>query len=231
MLNDSAFDMKAKYNVEVVVMRIACLHTVESNVAVFDAARPSGVALSHTVRPDLLRAAEQAGGLTPEIQTRTAAALLELAAGADAVLLTCSTVGPGAAEAAARASVPILRVDAALAEAAVRDGGKVVVLCAVETTLGPSKALFEAAARGRAVTLDVRLVAGAWAEFKAGNVEAYNRIVADAADAAYAEGADVVALAQASMAGAARLASNGRPLASPDVGIAQAAAGGRAAAE
>ena len=34
-------------------MKIACLHTAESNVAVFEAARPEGVSLSHAVRPDL----------------------------------------------------------------------------------------------------------------------------------------------------------------------------------
>ncbi len=52
-------------------MRIACLHTAESNVAIFEAARPDGVRLRHAVRPDLLAAAE-AEGLTPEIAAATA---------------------------------------------------------------------------------------------------------------------------------------------------------------
>ena len=37
-------------------MKIACLHTAESNAAIFEAARPDGVRLSHAVRPDLLTA-------------------------------------------------------------------------------------------------------------------------------------------------------------------------------
>ena len=48
---------------------MACLHTAQSNVAVFEAACPDGVQLSHAVRPDLLAAAE-AGGLTPAIAAR-----------------------------------------------------------------------------------------------------------------------------------------------------------------
>lgn len=86
-------------------MRIACLHTAASNAAVFDAACPAGVRLTHAVRPDLLAAAEAAGGLTPEIAAATAEALRGLEG--DAVLLTCSTLGPAAGGA--------LRADAALA--------------------------------------------------------------------------------------------------------------------
>lgn len=41
-------------------MIVACLHTAESNVAVFEAARPEAVTLSHAVRTDLLAAAERA---------------------------------------------------------------------------------------------------------------------------------------------------------------------------
>ena len=200
---------------------IACLHTAATNVAVFDAACPPGARLLHTVDEALLKDAEAAGGLTDAIAGRTARALEALAVpGVDAVLLTCSTVGPGAA--LARAAVPVLRVDAALAEAATRGGGVVVVLCAVETTLGPTRAVFEEPAARYGATLDVRLVPGAWAAFRGGDVAGYHRIVAEAADAAHAEGARAVALAQASMAGAAALAKGPKPLASPAVGLAAA---------
>jgi hypothetical protein len=200
---------------------IACLHTAAGNLAVFDAACPPGVTLTHTLREDLLKDAEAAGGLTCEIAARTAAALEALATpGVDAVLLTCSTVGPGAAQ--AKAPVPVLRVDAALAETATKDGGKVVVLCAVETTVEPTRAIFAEAAARHGATLDVRLVPGAWAAFRAGDPAGYHRIVAEAAEAAFAEGAAQVALAQASMTGAVALTRGRRPLASPPVGLAAA---------
>lgn len=202
---------------------IACLHTAPGNIAVFDAACPPGAALTHTLREDLLQDAEEAGGLTEAIAARTAAALQALATpGVDAVLLTCSTVGPGAA--LARAAIPVLRVDAALAETATRGGGKVVVLCAVETTVEPTRAIFaEAAARSGAI-VDVRLVPVAWAAFRGGDPARYHAILAAAADAAFAEGAAEVALAQASMSGAVALAKGRKPLASPPVGLAAALA-------
>ena len=215
--------------------RIACLHTVASNVPVFDAALRdlalAGVELTHTVRADLLAAAEKSGGMTPAIAQQTGDALRALCADADAVLLTCSTVGPAAEEVAPTVSVPMLRVDAALAREAVRNGGKVVVLCAVETTVEPTRRLFEKAAQATGATIEMRLVPDAWDAFKGGDPDRYFSIIARAADAAGGDGVACVALAQASMAGAARLSSAGRPpLNSPAVGLkaaAEAAAAGR----
>ena len=202
---------------------IACLHTSAGNIAVFDAACPPGAALTHTLRADLLQDAEEAGGLTGAIAQRTAAALQALATpSVDAVLLTCSTVGPGAA--LVRAAIPVLRVDAALAETATKGGGRVVVLCAVETTVGPTRDIFAEAAARHSASLDVRLVPGAWAAYRAGDPARYHAIIAAASDAAFAEGAAQVALAQASMSGAVALAKGRKPLASPPVGLAAALA-------
>lgn len=174
----------------------------------------SSANLRHTVRADLLRAAEEAGGLTEDITQQTAAVLSALAAKADAVLLTCSTLGPSVVRAGLGTAVPILRVDAALAEKAAATGGKLVVLCAVETTVAPTTALFADAARRSGAVLEVRLVEGAWALFKAGSRDGYLAAIAQAAEAAY------VALAQASMAGAADHVRNGpRPLSSPAAGL------------
>ena len=209
------------------VVNITCLHTAESNVAVFDAAAhalgiPKGV-LRHEVRAELLAAAEAAGRLTPEIVQATASALLELCDDADAVVLTCSTLGPAIAAIEGAARVPVLRVDGALAEKAASVGGKVIALCAVETTIRPTTALFAEAARRSGASVEVRLVPGAWALFKAGDNDGYLTAIANAADAAYDEGASIVALAQASMAGAAGLVKKGpKPMSSPTAGLAAA---------
>jgi len=199
-------------------MRIACLHTVESNRAVFDAAAVGrDFELHHLVRDDLLKGAEQAGGLTEAIAAETEGLLRDLAGEAEGVLLTCSTLGPVADR--LRAGVPVLRVDAALAEQAVRDGGRVVALIAVETTQQPTRELFEAAAAATGAEVEVRLVPEAWSRFRAGDLAGYHALVAETADAAFAEGAAVVVLAQASMAGAAGLTRQGRPLTSPAAGL------------
>jgi hypothetical protein len=205
-------------------LRIACLHTAESNVAVFQlAALGLGAELSHEVRPELLARAEADGGLTYEVRTQTAAVLRGLVAGADAVLLTCSTLGPAVEDVAA--GVPVLRVDAALArEAVARAGdGWVVVLCAAPTSVAPTRALFEAAAAGTGGRIAIRVIPCAWDAFRAGDITAYHRIIAGAVDAAYAEGATTIALAQASMAGAAAYCRLGTPLTSPAAGLAAAA--------
>jgi hypothetical protein len=211
-------------------MRIACLHTADSNIAVFEAAaRQLGLAdgaLHHDVRADLLAAAEQAGMVTPEIAAQTAEALLRLSNGADAVILTCSTLGPVAESAADQSAIPISRADAALAKRAVSAGGRVVVLCAVGTTVPPTTPLFtKAAMQAPACEIDVRLVSGAWALFKAGDLAGYHAAIAAAADQAYVEGATVVALAQSSMAGAALLVKCGpTPLTGPETALAAAVA-------
>lgn len=209
-------------------MRIACLHTAESNIAVFEAAAAelglAAGALHHTVRPDLLARAEADGGLTADLREETVALLLSLAQGHAAVVLTCSTLGPSVDGLAERAGVPVLRVDAVLARQAVASGGRVVALCAVETTLGPTGRLFAAAAAKTGAPVEVRLVAGAWDLFKAGDRDGYLAKIAGAAEAAYAEGAATVALAQASMAGAAvRITQGPKPLTSPAAGLADVA--------
>ena len=210
-------------------MRVVCLHTARSNIAVFAAvARAAGLPaleLTHVVRADLLAAAERAGGLTEAIVTQTRASLVALSSDSHAVLLTCSTLGPVVDDTLAKqaAPVPVLRVDAALASRAVANGGKVVVLCAAPTTLEPTANLFLQAATRTGASVEVQLVGGAWDLFKAGDSATCLSTIAAAADAAYANGADVVALAQASMAGATEFVTRGAPpLTSPQAGLAAA---------
>lgn len=215
------------------MLNIGCLHSANANIATFEAARRrlglDDVMLKHRVRADLLAAAEEAGHATPAIIERTATELVALARGADGVLLTCSTLGPAAALAASRLTVPVLRVDEALAGAAVSQGGRVMVLCAAGTTLAPTRALFEGAAIATGATVEIRLVPNAWELFRQGREQDYWRTIADAAEAAFDDGAAAVALAQASMAGAALLVGGRLLLTSPAVGLAAAVAAAQAA--
>ncbi|MFC6335388.1 Asp/Glu racemase [Pseudomonas sp. CCM 7891] len=205
-------------------MRITCLHTAESNIAVFDAAAAAlGIGpqvLHHVVRPDLLAATEHAGTLTAGIAEETRRVLVALAQHGDAVVLTCSTLGPAVERAGTHTRVPILRADEALALAAVQAGGKVVVLCAVQTTLEPTSRLFFQAAQHAGASVEVLMVPDAWAMFKAGNMDGYLATIAQAAERAYVAGASIVALGQASMSGAASLVTAGpAPLTSASTGL------------
>jgi hypothetical protein len=201
---------------------------------VFEAARRAlkldDVMLKHRVRSDLLAAAENAGNATAEILAQTLRELRSIAKGADGVVLTCSTLGPAAALASAELAIPVLRVDEALAADAVRGGGVVVVLCATGTTIAATRTLFEQAAIATGAEIEVRLVPGAWDLFRAGRQRDYWQHIADAADGAWQEGAAAVALAQASMAGAAALATTPL-LTSPESGLAAIVSSVQAAAK
>ncbi|MEP7452239.1 aspartate/glutamate racemase family protein [Phyllobacterium sp. SB3] len=209
-------------------MKIALLHTAESNIAGFEEAGvkiglPAGT-LVHTVRADLLHAAREAGKLTAIVAQETAASLQALTENADVVVLTCSTLGPSVEQVRA-SKVPVLRVDAALAERAVCNGGLVVALCALDTTVEPTTKLFEQAVSKTGAQVEVRLIPDIWHLLLAGDHAAYYAEIAKAADTAYEAGADIVALAQASMMGAAHLVTKGpRPLDSPSSGLMAAVA-------
>jgi aspartate/glutamate racemase len=206
---------------------LALLHTSPVHVPVFDALRDEhhpGLELRHVVVEELLDRARAAGpgAVADDVRRRVREAA---DGGARAVLCTCSTIGDLAERAADGVGVPVLRVDRPMAGAAVSAGPRVVVLAALESTLGPTAALVrdEAARAGRSVEVRTAVVRGAWERFEAGDTAEYVRRVADAADAV--TGADVIVLAQASMAPAERLTTTALPvLSSPRPGLAAGAA-------
>ncbi|MFE7323620.1 aspartate/glutamate racemase family protein [Streptomyces sp. NPDC057565] len=203
---------------------LALLHTSPVHVPVFEALRDTdhpGLALRHLVYEDLLARARDAGpeAVQGEIQALLAGAVAE---GASAVLCTCSTIGGVAESAAAALGVPVLRVDRPMAADAV-GRGRVVVLAALADTLAPTLALLAEEAGDRAADIRTVVVEGAWARFEAGDRDGYLELVAAAADRV--ADADVIVLAQASMADAVtRTATRIPVLSSPRPGLAAAAA-------
>ncbi|MFB7630922.1 aspartate/glutamate racemase family protein [Streptomyces sp. NPDC056149] len=214
---------------------LALLHTSPVHVPVFDALRDAdapGLPLRHLVRPELLAGARESG---PEgVAGEVAEALGEaVRAGARAVLCTCSTLGSVAEAAGPTAGLPVLRVDRPMAAAAVAHGPRIAVLAALESTLTPTEELIaeEAHRAGRPARVRHVRVAGAWERFEAGDRAGYLAAVADAARRERDGGrADVLVLAQASMAPVAeRCAAGGSGgnevpvLASPRSGLRAAA--------
>ena len=215
---------------------LVLVHTVASLADLFDGLRAElgpDVPVRHVVQAELLTDAIEAGGLTDEIRARTREALLQAADGAELVLCTCSTVGPGADDAAAAAGVPVLRVDRPMAEAAVAAGRRITVAATLATTIEPTAGLVADAARraGREVEIDSVVFAEARARLVAGDEEAHHRIIADGLREA-AAGADAIVLAQASMTPALALCADiAVPLlTSPRSGLEAAIARYRAAA-
>jgi Asp/Glu/hydantoin racemase len=205
---------------------IGFLHTADVHVATFQQLMSElapGRQATHLVDADLLADA-RAAGITPELVERLHGRLGELvAAGADLIVCTCSTIGAAAEKASGSVGVPVLRGDRPMAEAAVATGTRIAVVAAVESTMDPTMALLrESAARaGRSVTLVPAPCYAAWPLFEAGEHDRYHAEVAAHVRTVAGE-VDVVVLAQASMTPAARLLPGLPVLTSPRTAVAAA---------
>ena len=150
-------------------------------------------------------------------------------AGADAIVVTCSSLGDAVDAIRPLVSVPLFRIDRGMALAAVETGPRIGVLATLPTTLGPTSRLIHdtAHAAGRACVVTDRLCTGAFDRLMAGDRDGHDASVREAFDD-LATSVDVVVLAQASMASA--LASKPQEdlrvpvLSSPELGIAHIAA-------
>jgi Asp/Glu/hydantoin racemase len=123
------------------------------------------------------------------------------AAGADYILVTCSSIGRAVETAAALVNVPVLRVDQPMADKAVQISGKIGVLATLPTTLEPTADLItrRAAKAGKSIQLTSRLCEGAFDQLMSGNAAQHDKLVAGALKELSAQ-VEVVVLAQASMA-------------------------------
>lgn len=161
-----------------------------------------GVRVLHFVDESLIKNTIAAGKLEKPTMRR----LIDLVtstfeAGADATLVTCSSIGPAVDIAAQLHDKPVIRVDAAMAEEAVALGHRIGVVATLSTTLGPTAALVrrKASEAGRDVEVVEHLCDGAFAAVMAGDGATHDRIVGDAIVNAM-QGVDAIVLAQASMA-------------------------------
>ncbi|MFE1646645.1 aspartate/glutamate racemase family protein [Microbacterium sp. P01] len=203
------------------------LHTVPALAPLFHdllRARRGDLDIVHVVDPALLADTIAAGGVTDEVAARVRGHVESLArAGASKVLVTCSSIGEAAERASADTGVSVVRVDAAMAGTAVDRAssagtetgrvGTIAVLATLEATLGPTVRLVERALTSADVRVTATLVPQA-AEARAdGDGATHDRLIAAAVGAT---DADVVVLAQASMAAAA--GGDTRVLTSPESG-------------
>lgn len=123
------------------------------------------------------------------------------AAGADFILVTCSSIGAAVEAAAPLTKVPVLRVDQPMADLAVKTGTKIGVVATLPTTLAPTSDLVKrrAAIAGKEIQLISRLCEGAFEALMNGDAAKHDEMVANALRE-LAKQVDVILLAQASMA-------------------------------
>ena len=185
--------------------RLGLLHTSATLVPIFEQlckAKLPGVAVFNLVDDSLIKDVIAHNRLRPQTARRVAQ-LVALAedAGADYILVTCSSIGAAVETAATLASVPVLRVDQPMAERAVATARRIGVIATLPTTLEPTADLIRrrAAAAGRQIDLTTRLCAGAFDALMSGDAATHDAMVAFALKELTAQ-VDVIALAQASMA-------------------------------
>jgi hypothetical protein len=206
---------------------LAFLHTAAAHVSTF-AALAAELAphceVHHVVDEALLADARRVGVDDAALVARVQAAMHAAAQAhrAAAVVCTCSTIGGLAERTPTGGRFIAARIDRAMADRAVRAGPRILVAGTVESTMAPTLALLweSAAALGRDIAPRCMLADGAWACFEAGDIAGYVERIAACVRAERGE-ADVVVLAQASMAPAADLlAGLGiEILASPRLGV------------
>jgi len=187
---------------------LALLHTGIFNAAVF-------TDLCHQAMPDvevfnlidesLIKNTIAANTVTPQTARRLVEYLKSAEeAGADAILVTCSSVGPVVETAQQFINIPVLRVDVPMAEEAISIGTRVGVVATLPTTLEPTVALLkrQAQMQGNEVEVIATLCEGAFQAVATGDTETHDRLVVAGIRGLMTQ-VDVIVLAQASMARAA----------------------------
>ncbi|MCK0121248.1 aspartate/glutamate racemase family protein [Loktanella sp. F6476L] len=174
-------------------MRIACLHTAQVHVATFtdffDDKAPDAQVI-HVVRDDLLALAQVGGIAMVEEPFMNAVAALDEA---DAILCTCSTLGPLVDQ---LGNPKVVRIDRPVMNVATGVGPKPLLALCLESTRAASLDLLMQA--GANLTPTVHLCDGAWAFFEAGDMAGFADAIASSIRTV-ADGHDCVVLGQASM--------------------------------
>lgn len=184
---------------------LGLIHTSATLVPVFQELcnqHLPGIKTFNIVDDSLIKNVISCGELTPDTARRVVNYVGSAeAAGADHILVTCSSIGAAVEASAALTKVPVLRVDQPMADQAVQTGSRIGVIATLPTTLQPTGDLVQrrAIAAGKKIELVSKLCEGAFDALMSGDAATHDRMVADALKE-LSKKVDVILLAQASMA-------------------------------
>lgn len=185
--------------------QIAFIHTSAVMIPIFKALADEllgDAKIFNIVDDSLLRDIIRDGLLLPPTARRVVGHILAAEdAGADYIMVTCSSIGRATELAAKLASIPVLRVDEPMAQRAVEMGRRIGVAATLPSTLEPTAALIaaKAEAAGRKIELTSRLIEGAFEAVISGEGTRHDELVGETLKK-LAKQVDVIVLAQASMA-------------------------------
>jgi len=162
----------------------------------------AGIEAVHMVDESLLKDILKNGCLTKPTARRVIQHILSAdQAGADAILVTCSSIGKAAEIGRELAESLVMRVDEPMADRAIKLGRRIGVIATIPSTLKPTAELL---CRQGSEGLEVftKLCEGAFEAVISGDLATHDKIVAEGI-LELAGRVDVIVLAQASMARAA----------------------------
>ena len=151
---------------------------------------------------NILKLIFAAGKLTPTVH-RIVANYVQTAEdeGADAVLVTCSSISPCVDTVRPLVSIPVMKIDDPMTDLAVQKASKIGVVATAKSTLEPTKMLLlrKAEAKGKKITIKTELCQGAYDALFAHDTAKHDKLVLEGIRRT-AQDTDVIVLAQPSMA-------------------------------
>jgi Asp/Glu/hydantoin racemase len=185
--------------------KLAIIHTTPATIELLKALAADilpGYDVVNFVDDSILPQLAQNGGDVSAVEGRVLQyARFAEEVGATAILEACSSIGEVVEKARPLLSIPIVRIDEAMAEEAIARGTGIGVAATLATTLRPTLALLQqkAAAAGKNPTFESILVSAAYQQLMSGDKAGHDATLA-AALTTLADKVEVVVLAQASMA-------------------------------
>ncbi|HUC91655.1 MAG TPA: aspartate/glutamate racemase family protein [Paenibacillus sp.] len=185
--------------------KLAIVHTTPVTVDPLKALAQEtmpGIEVVNLVDDSILPQLAVNGGQVEEIRDRWREyARIAEKLGADCILNACSSIGELSALVQPDIGVPIVRIDDAMAEHAVRSATAIGVAATLETTLNPTQRLLLAKAEkiGKTVELVPVVASGAYRKLIEGDKEGHDEELASVLRE-LGERTELVVLAQASMA-------------------------------
>jgi Asp/Glu/hydantoin racemase len=185
--------------------KLGLLHTSATLVPIFEQlckAKLPAVSVFNLVDDSLIKDVIKHGRLRPQTARRVAQHVAAAEdAGADYILVTCSSIGAAVETAAGLATVPVLRVDQPMADHAIATARRIGVIATLPTTLDPTADLLRrrAVAAGKQIELTTRLCDGAFGALMSGDATSHDALVRCALRELSSQ-VETIVLAQASMA-------------------------------
>jgi len=179
------------------------------------------VTVAHIVKPHLLEDAIQ-NGITTRLTERVVDILQQADRHSKLVVCSCSTLGCIAENTLLESGQYALRIDRAMANVAVNEGPRILVLVALKSTLPATTQLMDKSQQIQKSknTIDYIVIKNSWQYFLNAQYNLYYQAIAKVVKRKQID-YDCVVLAQASMDGAIGLITEDGPLviSSPEIGV------------